>query len=256
MRPLVAIRRAVPFDPAFLDRDPLVSVLSRAAGSLGVLDDFPSVERLTRVFDGEPPVRFVPAQPRRRRRAPVDPRALYDARITLDREVPTRPRCWHDFMNALAWGTFPRAKRILHARQHAAIAARVEPGARLLPPTRSSELDALALLDEGGVVVLAGRPQELGPAPRVDREALRHALAQGRAEAVVFGHAVHESLVLGARPAILAAVVLPREEGAQSLAERADARLAAWLGTPGSASSPRELARVEVDDLRTGRGSA
>jgi hypothetical protein len=243
----------VRFDPAFLERDPLLRTLSPAAAALGPLDDFPEPARLDAVFRGEPPVRFVAAAPRRRG-APLDVRALYDARITLDREVPTRPRCWHDLMNALVWGTFPRAKRALHERQHRAIAARIAPGSRTLPPTRSSELDALALLDEGGIVVLSTRPQDLRAAAGGDRKELRRALTAGEARAIVFGHAIYESLVLGVRPAIVAAVVLREADGA-SWVEQVDAALSAWLREDGSATTPRDLARVDLDVVRAGPSS-
>ncbi|MCL2449874.1 MAG: DUF3025 domain-containing protein, partial [Polyangiaceae bacterium] len=193
----------------------------------------------------------VSAAPRRRRGATVDPRALYDTRITLDREVPTRPQCWHDLMNALVWGTFPRAKRALHERQYRAIAERIAPGAGALPPTRSRELDALALLDEGGVVLLASRPEELGGALRGDGEALRRALSEGSARAVVFGHAIYESLVLGVRPAIVAAVTLAAGAGGgSSWVDDADAALSTWLREERRAMSPRDLARVDLDIVR------
>src|SRR5271166_4157652 len=96
MRPLVAVRRAVAFDPGFVARDALFWPLARAARALGPHGDFPTVQGLASVFEGDPPVRFVPSAPRRRRGAPVDVRALYDARITIERAVPTRPGCWHD----------------------------------------------------------------------------------------------------------------------------------------------------------------
>jgi hypothetical protein len=52
----------------------------------------------------------------------------------------------------------------------------MHPGACTLPPTRSREHDALALIDEGGVVVLEGAGAEV---------------------MVLFGHALYEGLVLG-----------------------------------------------------------
>jgi hypothetical protein len=218
MRPLVAVRRAAPFDPDALARSPLFWPLARAARALGPLADFPDVATLARVFEGDPPVRFVSAAPRARRHRggriapPIDPRTLYDGRVTLAREVPTRDRCWHDFMNALVWGTFPRAKSALHARQYRAVAARVEPGATALPPARTRELDALAILDEGGVVILAEDPTALREQLKLAHPcALRDATTRGAATAVVFGHAVYESLALGVRPAVLGALVLPRE---------------------------------------------
>ena len=55
----------------------------------------------------------------------------------------------------LAWATFPRAKRMVNARQVAALRARAaEPSSRL-PGARTREQDALAMLDEGGLIVLS-----------------------------------------------------------------------------------------------------
>jgi hypothetical protein len=249
MRPLVAVRRAAAFDPDFTSRDPLLWPLAPAAAALGPLVDFPPVSALDRLFAGEPPVRFVPAAPRRRRRAPIDEGTLYDARITVDREVPTRSRCWHDLMNALVWGTFPQAKQALHARQHAAIRARIAPGAQTLPPTRSPELDALALIDEGGLVVLADDPDAIRASLKSDRTAFRSALTAGTAYALVFGHAIYESLVLGVRPAVVAAVALALEPGTSSLVRTADRQLAQWLPLAVQ-TTPRDLARVDLSDLR------
>ncbi|HTB76467.1 MAG TPA: DUF3025 domain-containing protein [Polyangiaceae bacterium] len=224
--------RAAPFDPAFLQRSPLFWPVLPAARSLlessqEGAPDFPPVQSLDRVFGadrGDAPVRFVPAapRPRRGRRPPaIDVSALYDARITLDRVVPTRARSWHDLMNALVWGTFPRAKSALHARQHRAIAERVVPGARTLPSARTRELDALALLDEGGVVL---------PGGDVSR-------------AVVFGHAIYESLALGVPPAVVAAIAID----ADSRTPRAvDEALARHIEDSERLRSPEELTRVEL----------
>jgi hypothetical protein len=234
------VRRAAPFNPHFLMRDALFWPLARAARGLDRYDDFPPIEALVRVFDDDPPVRFVSAAPRRRS-APIDQRALYDARITLDRAVPTRARCWHDLMNALVWGTFPRAKCALHARQYRAVAERLAPGARTLPPTRTPELDALALLDEGGVVLLSG---DRGQAR--DRA---HVVASGGKETVVFGHAIYESLVLGVLPAVVAAIVLPVDgvfEKDSDVVRAVDIALASTIEDETMLRSPGELRRIRI----------
>ncbi|HSY20510.1 MAG TPA: DUF3025 domain-containing protein [Polyangiaceae bacterium] len=253
MRPLVVVRRAVAFDPRFCARSPHFWPLRRALGAIGPGEDFPTVGDFARVFAGDPPVRFVPASPPRRR-TPLDPRALYDARITLDGVVPTRERCWHDFMNALVWGTFPRAKRALHARQHRAIAARIAPGARTLPPARTRELDALALLDEGGVVLLARDPAGLRAALMAgDPGALEAAVGAGDARGIVFGHAIYESLALGVAPAIVAAVVVDDADDARRAcgeADRiahADRVLEALLEDSARLMTPEELKRVDLN---------
>jgi hypothetical protein len=248
MRPLVRVRRATPFDPGFLRRSRLLWPLERAAARLGALDDFPAAAALDRVFEGDAPVRFVTAVPRGRRRTAVDAASLYDGRITLERAVPTRARCWHDLMNALVWGTFPAAKRALHARQHHAIAARLAPGARVLPPTRTAELDALALVDEGGVLVSADDPAAMRAALRAGPGALRAAIIAGRADAIVFGHAIFESLVLGVSPAAVAATLLPREATLDESLRRIDVALATALGDPALFQTPGELCRVELGE--------
>jgi hypothetical protein len=249
MRPLVAVRTATAFDPRFVERSPLFWPLRRAASWLVELVDFPPAGALDRVFEGDPPVHFVPATPRarRRRRGPLDPGALYDARITRDRCVPTRARSWHDVLNALVWGTFPRAKLTLHARQHRATSERIGGGARTLPPTRTREQDALALIDEGGVVVLAS---DTGAATAALRgRALQEMIASGAAEALIFGHAVYESLVFGVAPAAVAAVVVPREDADGDLVREADGALARALADASRFCAPTELCRVDVSEL-------
>jgi hypothetical protein len=245
MRPLVRVRNATPWDPAFLERSRLLSPLCAAARRLGPHADFPPIEALARVFAADAPVRFVPHVPRGRRRGALDPGALYDARITRAAEVPTRARCWHDVMNALVWGTYPASKRALHARQHAAISARLDPDARTLPPTRTPELDALALMDEGGVVVLADRPEEMRATLRAGANAVAEAMSKGRASLVVFGHAVFESLVLGVEPAAVAAFVIPRVAGADVL-RHVDAELSRALGDVALFRAPSELCRIDL----------
>ena len=243
-----------PFDRDFAARSPLFWPIAGAAERVlrrgdahphlsprppSVDAEFPPVEWFNRVFDAEPAVRFVLAAPRPRRRGrrkeAIDPSALYDARITVDRLVPSRADSWHDLMNALVWGTFPRAKSALHARQHRAIEARIEPGARTLPPSRTRELDALALLDEGGVVLPAGDPS----AP------------------IVFGHAIYESLALGIRPAVVAAIELavpgkgkgtdkgPGDAVAAVLAA-VDEALALVIADDASLQSPEALRRIDL----------
>jgi hypothetical protein len=247
MRPLVAVRRAVAFDPSFMDRHRLFWPLARAAKALGEHADFPPVEALGRVFEASPPVRFVAALPRPRRGRRAAERELYDERITVDGEVPTRSRCWHDLMNALVWGTFPRAKQALHARQHRAISERIDRQARTLPATRSRELDALALLDEGGVAILAGDTDALRAAAANDRASFRAWAERAGARPVVFGHAIYESLAFGVKPAIVAAIVL-RGGGTGDVVAETDRLLCQAIADPGQLQSPGELMRLDLGD--------
>jgi hypothetical protein len=115
---------------------------------------------------------------------------MYDAQIVAGR-VPTRTGSWHDFLNALVWASFPLAKRALHAKQHALVVANGPSAA-----CRTPELDALAMIDEGGIVVALGK-------------------------GMVFGHGIYEGLVRDWVPPVGKAVIV---EGADP-----DAGLAAAI---------------------------
>ncbi|NOU32420.1 MAG: DUF3025 domain-containing protein, partial [Polyangiaceae bacterium] len=149
-------------------------------------------------------VRFVesPPLPRRRRRAPngagSGAGSDYDARIVREGVVPTRPGSLHDLMNALVWAAFPRAKAAVHARQLGFVErARAEGTVG----RRTKAHDALAILDEGGVLVAAREP--LG-----SEAELEAALVRGTARHLVFGHGIYESLAIdGPRPLVGALVV-------------------------------------------------
>jgi hypothetical protein len=214
--------------------------IERAARALSRHPRWPDPEELNRLFEGEPPVGFEQAPPRPRRGHRPPPETRYDARIALARRVPTRARSWHDLTNALVWAAFPGAKVALHARQHAIIAARLGPDQRL-PGARTREQDALAMLDEGGAVLLCLRAR---------RPELDHAIAQdstpelaglverGAVAAVVFGHAIYEALACGRSNGLRAVARIAEVDAigadARACARAADEALAALLsrGTP------------------------
>jgi hypothetical protein len=228
-----SVRRAVQFDPRFVERHPLMWPLGRAARAFADALEWPAVESWGAVFAETPPVRFVVARPRPRRcgrRAPFVPSALYDASIVERGVVPSRARHWHDFLNALVWGTFPRAKAALHRRQGATVAARIDPGASRLPAHRTREQDGLAMIDEGGVLALCSPAGELR---------------------LVFGHAVYEGFVLGVRnmTARMVRLAVPALDD-DSIAQ-ADAALAATLTDPAFSTLADDLPRVFVPDDAT-----
>ncbi|HEV8548037.1 MAG TPA: DUF3025 domain-containing protein [Polyangiaceae bacterium] len=165
------------WDGRFFEKDPRFWPIAAAARRFADRADFPDPEELE-----APGIRFVRSSKPRRTRRTREPAPGYDARV-VGGEVPTRARSWHDFLNALVWATFPHAKRALHARQAAAIQARTPAGP--LPNARTREQDALALLDEGGVLVL---------------ESPNGVMTLG------FGHALYEGLVVGGPPATASAL--------------------------------------------------
>lgn len=224
------------FDGRFFERHETFWPIARAARAFADRKDWPDVVEYTGLFEVEPPVRFEPSSPRRRRRAslpaPIVREKLYDAMIVQRRVVPTRPRMWHDYLNALVWASFPRAKLALHRRQHAAIERWIPPGATQLPNARTRELDALALVDEGGVVVL----------DEGDRQTR-----------MLFGHALFEGIVLGQPAMIARAIVLPsdglRAGSSHDVVRLADALLAAALDEPTRIVTPDELPRIPVETI-------
>ena len=169
---------------------PLTAAVEALAGRIaeaGGAPTFPPPEVIDAALGTLANVRFERQRPvSRRRRGPRDPSMMYDARIIHAGCVPTRPGSWHDLMNALVWATFPLAKRALHERQHGLVVLPA-PG---VSARRPRELDALALLDEGGLVVVA--PEALD-----DEDAVAGALMRHEATAIVFGHAIYEGIILG-----------------------------------------------------------
>ena len=222
--------------------DPVRPALARLAQEPG----WPDVRRLnllTRELGVEPrtasgmPVRF--AQPR-----PDD--ISYELQVHASGEVSTRPRNWHDLLNALAWISFPRTKAALNAR-HADEIPR-EGGRR--GPLR----DLLTIFDEGGVIV-ACADQELAELIRAfrwrelyweRRRRVREAL-----RLAVVGHAVLEQ-ALKPWPGITCKALfvavdpeqlrLPLEQLVAFLDERA----AAWFASAPDALTPRALAPLPV----------
>ena len=240
------------FRPAFFDESPLFWPIARGAAALQTCRDWPSPDDLTRLL-GRLPVRFESAPATTRRGATLRADERYDARIACARSVPTRTGSWHDLSNALVWAAFPRAKLALHTRQHAAITARLGRDLRL-PGSRTKEQDAIAMLDEGGVALLvrADRRAEVtstmanGPA-----QAASKIVSEGWGCAVIFGHAIYESLALGDRRPVRAAAYRVEVDALEPAhgprVARADAALADLLARP-TPIGRGDFARVVVDD--------
>lgn len=248
------------WDANVCDRSPLFWPVRPHARVFRDHRQWPSVAEYDRVFAGAAPVRFAPSapRPRRRRREPVDPRRLYDGLICEERLVQTRPASWHDFFNALVWAAFPRTKARLHARQHRAIAARVAPGAAAQPGARTREQDGLALLDEGGVVLLCAANvaddvrraldlREVDPIAGLTRE--------GRVLGVVYGHAIYEHVGCGgprvrATAHVVGCPVVPADAGA--CVDLCDAALSEALADPSSFARPEDLRSLPADPQTLG----
>ncbi len=226
--------------PSAPAQDGLFTSVRHVSGRLAGLDHFPSVAELdARLFGdlaaaderGPSRVRLEPQRQRpRRARAPALLEDLYDVRITEAHRVPTRAGSWHDLMNALVFAAYPRAKAAVHARQASELSRHFAANGRL-PNARSRLQDALALLDEGGALVVARAAD--APTCRAALETgdpleLRALVRAGVARLLVFGHATLEHAVLGvplprAAPALL--VDPAPHDGLPELAGRLDQEL-------------------------------
>lgn len=154
--------------------------------------------------------------------------------------VPTREGSWHDAFNVLAFLAFPQAKLALHRRVLALQRARRAAGGRA--GVRSREEDALALLDEG-TLVIAGPPEAIaaldearreGSLPRIDAVMRAHGIV-----ARVLGHALLEHLVLERRPIGAGVLALPlREPPTLAAIDRALAERISVGGFPVPCTSP------------------
>lgn len=257
VRPL---ERGHPWDARFFEKSPLFWPVCRQAQVFVSNVDWPGIAEIDQAWSGLAGIHFQEQPPkiRRRRRGkrlPIETESLYDARIHLAGWVPTRHQNWHDFLNALVWATFPAAKQAFHARQHAAVAARIAEGARVLPGTRSREMDGLAILDEGGMLLLVEQPFVLQVAEWIDQKNLneiRSLIASGRASALLFGHALYETL-LGTNPTATWAMVtlLPCPADLPTKIEErvwlADTLLVERLREPGSFSDPATFRNLPLD---------
>ena len=222
------------WDAGFTTRSPLFWPIAAAAKAVHS-DGFPQPETIDAALASRAGVRFERQRPvPRRRRGPRDPASMYDARIKAGC-VPTRPGSWHDLMNALVWATFPAAKRALHDRQHELVV----PAAPGESARRPRELDALALLDEGGLVVVASEPF-------ADEALLGEGVARGEATLIVFGHAIYEGMVLGREMPLASVVCVEGDPGAErsALLAVADDGLARVVADRSRRLDPKHFLRM------------
>jgi Protein of unknown function (DUF3025) len=257
VRPL---ERGHPWDARFCLRSPLYAPIEEVASAFAGFDEWPAVTDIDAALAEKAGIHFQEQPPRvrrrrRGRRLPIEAESLYDARISLAGWVPTRARNWHDFLNALVWASFPRAKHAFHARQHAAVAARIQAGDRVLPGVRTRELDGLAILDEGGLLLLVEDSLEKNLTDWIDRKdfaAIRSAIVERRVAALPFGHALYETLLGGHAAATWAMVtVLPSPEplpqDSTLWVKIADERLTLQLGEANSFANPDTFRNLPLD---------
>lgn len=225
--------------PGALFASPVLRSVAPFAARLARFDGFPSVRELDEVLRDRlafaPGVTLEPQVKVKRRRTPRTRDALYEVRIEEHRLLPTRERSWHDLANALVWAAFPRSKRALTARQHAILTSRIEDVERL--PVRTREQDGLAMVDEGGLLVMArgGLERVRAALDAGDEASLARSVRDGEVELLAFGHALMEHAIGGELEVRAYAIALEMDVGPEApletRVEAADRALAAWIAS-------------------------
>lgn len=167
----------------------------------------------------------------RRRLAATSANDRYDQSVLGRGVIPTRMGSWHDLFNNISWLLFPEAKYALVERLGASYANRT-PIDLERRQFRSREGDRLAILDEGGVI---------------------EASCGSRSQLMVFGHALHESFVLGREDIrcmkISVEVPVNAFDGSVPLIRAADDALAALLHSGLFSGEPLLPESVNLRDL-------
>jgi hypothetical protein len=174
----------------------------------------------------------------------------YEPRIFLRGEVQLRTGDWHDVFNALAWLTFPRAKAELNERHYRALECQQASGAGNRAPVQ----DALTLLDESGVLVVAA---DTGLGEMLASHAWKELFWKRRAEVArdmrfyLFGHGLGEKMLqpfIGVTGRSLICE-MPRDFLALPLARQLDvldAQVARPIGDARSPLATRDLAPLPL----------
>jgi hypothetical protein len=119
--------------------------------------------------------------------------------------------------------------------------------------TRSRQEDALALLDEGGILLLCQHAHAKRARAALDRRAddeVRTLVRGGGARPMIFGHALYEHLAFGGPPVRGMAALVVCEELAAGIPRAlgdADAGLAALLARPDNFMQPTGHGSLPLD---------
>jgi len=229
--------RVLALQPLF---EPLAASLRGFGG-----ETLPALAALNALLDGRDlppqaasgaPIRFVP---------PGGFDGGYEERVFARGEVETRTDNWHDFFNALAWLAYPRAKRVLNGRHHAALMVQRAAGRS----ERGAVRDAVTQFDECGIAVVSADAALLDLLRAHEWKELlwnRRAQLARDMRFFVFGHATWDQLRAPFVGLTAKAVLLDVAADwlAQPIARQVDdidARLAAIFSQPDAYARPRDF---------------
>lgn len=220
-------RREAVWSPAVFD-GPGFWPIAGASERLRHHAAFPTVEQIDLALRDLAGVSFTRQEVLSKRERRREVQAPYDLEIARGC-VPTREGSWHDLMNAVVWATFPRTKRTIHALQALEITRAREAG---WVGRRTRKHDALAVLDEGGVVLVG---------------------AAGKL--VVFGHALYEAAAIGGPRPLVRAMRVPSVVDPSDL-EEVDRALVQILEGPDAPTSPKSLVALAPSSFELERDLA
>lgn len=257
------------WEPQFFELSPLYAPVSpfaaqgfachTAGASWPSLADYnASLKRMNLglMSGGGSPLRCVKQPGVRHQPAPGDPTwdVIYQLKIFLTGEVPTRAKNWHDFFNLLVWCAFPKSKAALNRRHFFAFDETSPFPWAPVGGNRSKEQDLLTLFDEGGLIVPCADPRLWHLCETSRWKELfwenRKAVEAGM-RFYAFGHAIYE-VTLGGHPCPHAsALMIPVSPSFMTqplLAQLAflDDNLALLLGDRVGLKSSRALTPVPV----------
>ena len=187
------------------------------------------------------PIRFVEQAPKSKRFEDV-----YDVKIFERGEVNTRPN-WHDFFNAMTWGSFPRSKVALNARHYEAMGAYRECWSE--QRRRSDEEHLMCLMNENAVLLPCASAEVADLVRGFQWKELfweRRQTLPGSLGVFVLGHALCEKFLTPyvgmtghgiLMPVAASFFGLPLREQLRQV----DERFAQLLRTPGGLQTPQDL---------------
>lgn len=175
----------------------------------------------------------------------------YEPRCYLTGEVQTRRDNWHDFLNALVWLTYPKAKAAINTRHYLAL---TEAAGSDEASERGAVRDTSTLIDESGVIVACADAELAGLLRDFRWRELfwqRRARVQESMGFYLFGHGLYEKALqpyvgMTGQGLLLAVEPVFFSQTAEQQRAHLDTILADYLADPAHCLSTRELSPVPL----------
>jgi hypothetical protein len=249
-----AILSGMQWDPAFVDRSPMLAPLAQSAEPLRACAGWPRRAALQELLTAAGVTNAGGAALRL-----VDPEAAkpggYERAIYERAELEVREGQWHDLFNVLAWLAYPRTKAALNARHVHALREKATSETRTSGDrNRGRVQDALTVFDESGAIFAAPDQERISELQAFRWKDLfwhrRDRFAQN-ARVFVFGHAIFEKalapyvgMTAHALPLVVAAGFMAEPPKRQL--ETVDELAARRVADPRRLATPQALAPLPL----------